>query len=92
MLECVHSRDENTNFISNRKSPVCPATDQAPLRRIEAIKIAFQSRNVNDSSNERVRELDHETVIPDIHDRGAENLWIALLELHLKELKLLQSD
>ena len=89
MLKRVDSRDENANLISNRKSPVCPATDQTPLRGIEAIKIAFQSRNVNHPGNERVRELDHETVISDIHDCSAKNLWIALLELCLKELKLL---
>ena len=44
------------------------------------------------AGDERVRQLDDETEVSDVHDGGAEDLRIALLELLFEKLKLLQAD
>src|SRR5947207_9745821 len=42
---------------------------------------------MHDAGHESVRKLDHQAIIPNIHDRGAKDLRIALLKLLLKSLK-----
>jgi hypothetical protein len=56
---------------------------------VEAIEIVAQRGNMHDAGHESVRKLDHQAIIPNIHDRGAKDLRIALLELLLEKLKLL---
>src|SRR5437762_1506678 len=47
---------------------------------------------MHDAGHESVRKLDHQAIIPNIHDRGAKDLRIALLELLLEKLKLLSAN
>ena len=85
----VHARDEDANFISDGISAIGAAADESALNRIETIKIVAQRGNVDYAGDKRVRQLNHQAVISNVHYRCPKNLWIAFLQLLLKKLKLL---
>jgi hypothetical protein len=92
LFKRVHPRDKDLNLVADFISPVAALTNQPALHGVEPIEIVAQRRNMNNSGDERIRQFDNQTVISNVHDRGAKNLWVPFFELLLEELKLLQPD
>src|SRR4030095_5052829 len=89
---CIDARDEHAHLLANRISPIAATANEATLGGVGTMKIVLQCRNVHYTGHERVRKLNHQPVIANVHDCGPEHLRISLVELFLKKLELLEPD
>ena len=88
-LEDIDACDENAQLIADRKTAARLAPGESPLARIENVEVIGERRDMDETAQEYIRQLDEQSIIPNIDDRGAKNLRIARVELALEELELL---
>src|SRR5581483_9743881 len=70
-FESVHACDEHAHFVTDRVTLARTPRDQTLLHRVENVEVVRERRDVDESGDIRVGQLDQETVIANIDNRRA---------------------